>query len=71
VIILVSNTELRKQTKIRAVAMLKTGSMEINEIAAQMTQFNGWRMDTNVILLKELRASGYVDIKDGKVSVSQ
>ena len=68
---MVSNTELRKQTKIRAVAMLKTGSMEINEIAAQMTQFNGWRMDTKVILLKELRASGYVDIKDGKVSVSQ
>jgi len=59
---------IRKDTKELALSTLRTVSqMPTFRLVSTMTQYNGWRHKTNLTILQELSAAGFVLLEDGNV----
>ncbi len=56
----ISNQQIRKETKEKALKWLSMGNMEMQELAAKLSQYNDWRMQTNASILRELLAAGII-----------
>lgn len=59
-------SDLRIASKVKALEILSTGDMGFIPLCVQLTEFNGWRIDTNGNILKELLLSGRV-VRNGDV----
>ena len=59
-------TAIRRETKNQALLMI-TAPMKEKLLAAQMCQFNNWRLETNLAILTEMSLAGFVEIIDGFV----
>lgn len=58
---MVSNQEIRNKTKERALVILSLGNMDFTQLCAKLTEFNGWRRQTNRNIVMELIDLGKIE----------
>lgn len=70
---MVDNNELRKNTKIKAVDIIKgnRGKIQHTKLGAMLSQFNGFSMSKNMEIIHELELAEFIVIREGIVSLSK
>lgn len=60
---MVSNMAVRVETKKRAAILLRCGQMDFKLLTFQLTDWNGWRWQTNANIIRELIGIGIIEQK--------
>lgn len=67
---MVSNTEIRRRTKLLALKVVEQQQTILKKhLCAIMSEHNNWKMSTNLELLKELEALEKIFFKGDKIEV--
>jgi len=67
---MVNPAELRKKSKAKILELVKDVELPLDQVSAQLCQYNDWKMTTNAGLINELHLSGFIKITDGMVSLN-